>query len=264
MLRLACLLFALSTVAASAADVSLADCTDGDSDAALAACTRIIEQADRPAEERAAAYASRSWHYEGRNLYEEALADVNESIRLDPRPAFVYDNRSNAERILGKTDEALADANEALKHDPDDLPAHLNRGLVYYERGNYDGAIADFTVFITRGPPAAEAFTFRGMSYGSNKQFDLALADINAAIMMKTDGTRPYLVRAGIYLEQQKYDLAIADYSEILNLKPNNARALYGRSLAKTRSGASGQDDLDRANALDPDIATEFAKPGYF
>ncbi len=82
--------------------------------------------------------------------------------------------------------------------------------------------------------------------------------------MMKTDGARPYLVRAGIYLDQQKYDLAIADYSEALNLKPHSARALYGRSVAKTRSGVSGQDDLDRATALDPNIATEFAKPGYF
>ncbi len=88
------------------------------------------------------------------------MADANESIRLDPGPAFIYDNRSNAERILGKTDEALADANEALKRDPDDLPAHLNRGLVYHERGNYPGAIADFTVFITRAPPAAKRLRF--------------------------------------------------------------------------------------------------------
>ena len=55
-------------------------------------------------------------------------------------------------------------------------------------------------------------------------------------------------------------DRAIADYSDAIRLDPNYALALYARGMAKDRAGqdAESKADIDRALAIDPDIASKF------
>ena len=57
---------------------------------------------------------------------------------------------------------------------------------------------------------------------------------------------------------------AIADYDAALRINPKHASALYGRGIAKRRSGnASGGDgDIAAAKLIQPDIVDEFASYG--
>ena len=68
----------------------------------------------------------------GRN--DEALADFNKAISLDPNYAQAYANRGLIYRKTGKLDLALADYNKALQLDPNYAVAYLGRGIVYRQQ----------------------------------------------------------------------------------------------------------------------------------
>jgi len=57
-------------------------------------------------------------------------------------------------------------------------------------------------------------------------------------------------------------DAAIIDYNAILRIDPKNARALYGRGLAKRAKGdvAGGNADMAAGRAIQSDVAEYFPK----
>ena len=61
----------------------------------------------------------------------------------------------------------------------------------------------------------------------------------------------------------RRHDAAIADYDVALKLNPKLAGSLYGRGLAKRRTGdaAGAEADIAAATALQANVAARFA--GY-
>jgi hypothetical protein len=57
---------------------------------------------------------------------------------------------------------------------------------------------------------------------------------------------------------------AVADYDAAPRISPKTASSLYGRGIARSRTGdaAGGDADIVRAKALQPDIADGFARFG--
>ena len=57
---------------------------------------------------------------------------------------------------------------------------------------------------------------------------------------------------------------AIADFDAALRINPRLTSSLYGRGLARQRSGAisDGEVDVNNAKAMDPNIVKEFASYG--
>ena len=64
-----------------------------------------------------------------------------------------------------------------------------------------------------------------------------------------------------VYLKLGKPREAMMDYDSALRLNPNHASSLYGRGLAKVRSGdaAAGSSDIALAKKIRRDIAEEFS-----
>ena len=54
---------------------------------------------------------------------------------------------------------------------------------------------------------------------------------------------------------------AIRDYSESLQINPRSVSSLFGRGIARKRSGGNGSFDLELAKSMDQGIGREFA--GY-
>lgn len=70
---------------------------------------------------------------EGRR--EEAIAEYDAAIRLNPQIADAYYNRGVAYANLGEHQQAIEDYNEALRLDPQDAQAYANRALAYSRLG---------------------------------------------------------------------------------------------------------------------------------
>ena len=72
---------------------------------------------------------------------EEALAEFDEVIRLDPEHAVAYSNRGNTYLQLGQLERAIRDIDEAIRIDPQSALAYNNQGSVYSGLGQYQRAV---------------------------------------------------------------------------------------------------------------------------
>lgn len=77
----------------------------------------------------AIAYTNRGRVYERQGRFDEAIAQHDAAIRLDPKLAIAYANRGLAHEGAGEYDKALADFAQALAIEP-----KLDRALEGRER----------------------------------------------------------------------------------------------------------------------------------
>src|SRR5215471_1511142 len=66
----------------------------GNAETAVAACTRLIDKRSLNNHDLSVVYNQRGLGHERLGAHESALADLNEAIRLDPRSAIAFNNRS--------------------------------------------------------------------------------------------------------------------------------------------------------------------------
>ncbi len=87
-------------------------------DLAVAGCTRTIDSHQYTGRSLARVYARRGGAYRAQGDLTHAMADYNESMRIDPTYPSAYNNRGNAWYHSGKFDRAIADYNQAIQLDP--------------------------------------------------------------------------------------------------------------------------------------------------
>ena len=73
---------------------------------------------------------------------DQAFADYNEAIRLEPKNAIAFYRRGLAYMRKGDDDRAIADYNEALRLNPTYTPAFCKRGIAKLNINDRSG-IAD-------------------------------------------------------------------------------------------------------------------------
>ncbi len=67
---------------------------------------------------------------------QEAIAEYDEALRLNPQDAVAYANRGLTYLNLGDYQRAIANLDEALRLDPQNVLAYANRALSYTLLGN--------------------------------------------------------------------------------------------------------------------------------
>lgn len=92
-----------------------------DTQAAVDACTRLINSGGPAGEELEMAYSGRGAAYQHLHQYDRAIPDLNEAIELNPNDALAYDIRANVEEKMGNTAAADADHARAKAIDPQDF-----------------------------------------------------------------------------------------------------------------------------------------------
>lgn len=78
-----------------------------------------------------------------RGNYQGAIADLNQSINLNPQNAFAYNSRGNAYYELRQYQDAIAQYDQAITLNPNYAEAYFNRGLAHQLIGNTDQAKQD-------------------------------------------------------------------------------------------------------------------------
>ena len=184
-------------------------------------------------------------------LYDDAIRDFTQAIKLAPADAFGYLVRGDAYAQKHDLDRALADYTRAIQLDPASADAWCGRGTIYLRKCDDDQAIRDLSKSIELKPDHV-AFTNRGWALIRKADYDKALADLDYAV--KTWPSKDSFDARG-WAFFHKGDLASAEKDAKAALALDGDFA-WARALAFRVQYAQGQTEAARA------AAREFVKSG--
>jgi tetratricopeptide (TPR) repeat protein len=269
-------------------------------DQVIRGCTALIQSNRFSGRDLAVAYTNRGSAYDDKRDEDQAIADHDSAIRIDPKLDLAFNNRANAYGRKGEIDHAIADYDQAIKLNPKFAAAYNNRGTTYrddkrdavraiadYDRairinpkfadaynnrgiaydniGDHDRALADYTTAIRHDAKFALAYNNRGLDHRDKGDYDAAIADFNTAIEIDFQYANAYRNRGHAYVKKGKYDRAIADFNAALTIKPNDAESFSGRGLAYQKTGDYGRAiaDFDKVITTDPRDMAALSNRGY-
>ncbi|NES67722.1 MAG: serine protease, partial [Okeania sp. SIO2D1] len=131
----------------------------------------------------AESYFNQGFEHYDRGEYEQAIADYNQAIRLNPKFALAYYNRGVAYDLLGEYENALADYDASIRLNYTSLwLPYTARAGIYKKQGEYKKAIADYNQAIQINSQYTIAYFNRGNVYSDQGEYEKAIADYNQAI----------------------------------------------------------------------------------
>ena len=129
----------------------------------------------------------------------------------------------------------------------------------------YEAAVAAYDAVIDMQPMNDEAYSNRcWLRAVIGQHLEQALDDCNRVLRLNPNNVQVFDHLGLTYLRMGRYDRSIASYDRLLQFRPRAAESLYGRGLAKKKSGdlKGGELDIAAATAIDPRIAAVFANYG--
>jgi tetratricopeptide (TPR) repeat protein len=188
-------------------------------------------------------------------LLQMALADLEETIRLNadqPEAQFLL-GRLNAH--LGKTEEARKALDEAVRLSGND-PAAKSKALVIRANLHEDPAArqADYDEAARLTPQDPEVLRFRGMHYLTQNNVEAALADLNAAIEKDPKDAGTHEARGMALAVAARLDEAMESFNKAIELEPNSPTALTHRARVRAMKGdlPAAITDVEQAMKLRP------------
>ena len=213
--------------------------------------------------------------------YDEAIADFDAAIRLNPETAINYVDRGLAKEALGEKDAAKADFEEATRKSGDLAKNYYEDGRAKNRGRAYKAAMASFDKAIRLNPEYASVYSNRALSQNALGRRELrrenpekakyrlrgAIADCTEAIRLNPKYTGAYNNRGlakyrlgqsesdcGNSQEAEKhYQAAIADLDKAIQLNPKHVKAHRNRGYVKEKLGQqeAAEADFEKAKALD-------------
>lgn len=192
--------------------------------------------------------------------WDEAIAEADAAIALDPEYGGAYNSRGNIHGMRGQTEQAVADYSKAITLNPQDAEAHHSRGAMRVLAEEYDQALADFTRAIELNPQYSMSYFGRGIVYANDKRdYDQALADFARALELDPDFEDVYVNRALIYAHAKRdFARAIDDYRKVLEINPARVEQHLHIANAYEQSGRS-KEAIEAYRAFIADAPSEQA-----
>jgi tetratricopeptide (TPR) repeat protein len=232
------------------------DCNGPAQDKVEAACTALINDAQRPVEQRVAAFSSRARLYLGRSKFDSALSDADAALQLNPQFVPALLTRAYARQRNGSVDLARADLERAVELAPKNAIAFLARGNFRGDQKAWAEAIADYNQAIALRQDLPAAYVGRARAYVETAQLDQAMTDLNTALAMNPNVQNAFFWRGQAYRRKGDVDHAIEDFSRAIAQGPQNERAAYfARAQLFSAKGdyARAIADFDKLLTLMPD-----------
>jgi tetratricopeptide (TPR) repeat protein len=152
---------------------------------------------------------------------DDAASHFTTSLEIDPK-AEIYSDRGFTMARLGKPEQALADYQKALELDPTCASAHMNLAVAAVQGGKLGDAETHYRTALTTRPTAE---THNGLGYVLTKQgkTDEAVAEFRRAIDANPKFTPAYNNLADALAKQGKLEEAATYYRKSLAEKPSDA-----------------------------------------
>jgi eukaryotic-like serine/threonine-protein kinase len=204
----------------------------------------------------------------------EAIADLQEAIPLDPRQLNAYVTLAQIHRLRNQLDLALDVLGSAIALQPNLAPLYRTRARWNLERPQVTPAaralaLSDLNRAIQLGVPnsheLAKDQAERGRLLLIERQFQQALDACDAALRIDPDDAEVHRYRVGALLELKRDKEAIDACDAALRTGVPSAELLGLRGLARARRNdfASAIDDYTLALSLQPSSAVLHGRRGW-
>jgi tetratricopeptide (TPR) repeat protein len=234
------------------------------SEAAIGACTTIIDNPATPPPYRARAYTVRGQTYRRQGKVGHALQDYDEALRIDPRQVDGYVSRALLEMDrLDQNDRALRDLNHALALRPNYTWAMLVLSRLYFVQGEFARSLREADAVLKIDPKSAVGYGRRCLARLAIDELEAAIDDCTESLRLQPNMLFAFNGRGSAYLKLGQPDKAEADFDSVIRLRAEAPIALYGRGIARQKSGdrESGDADIAHAKRLLPDVEQRFKHP---
>jgi tetratricopeptide (TPR) repeat protein len=115
--------------------------------------------------------------------FEDVITLLTDKVLETQKEAELYLWRGNTWYYKEDYDNAIADYDKVIEINPNFTDVYYNRGLAWFAKKEYDKAIEDYTKVIDLKPDYADVYyTDRGNAWMAKKKYDNAIADYTEAI----------------------------------------------------------------------------------
>jgi tetratricopeptide (TPR) repeat protein len=175
---------------------------------------------------------------------DEAIAEQQEALRVDPGAVQAHINLVALYGRLGRFDEAARHYQAAFAIDSNQADLHYNYGVLLLKQGKASEAEKAFLESVRINPHYADAHNNLGIIYEQQGLLTDAFEHFSAAVAARPDDRAAHFHLGRILANQQKFDDAIQHFLKTLAPEDENtARNLYALGATYARAG-------DTANAL--------------
>lgn len=203
------------------------------------------------------AHSALSEVYALKQQYDQAIAEGERAIALDPNNADIYANQAEVLDWAGRSEDALRAVEYAMRLNPSYPPWYLvSLGWAYRSTGRYAESIATLKELISRNPSNLGAHFNLALSYWwqwraqqspAPQTLEPAVAAIQHALALNDSLHWNHIVLGYIHLSQQQYEQALAEMERAVALAPNEAWSYA--ALAEVLSGVGRVEDALEAAA---------------
>ncbi len=175
---------------------------------------------------------------------DEAIAEQQAALRVDPGAVQAHVNLVALYGRLGRFDEAESHYQAAVAIDSNQADLHYNYGVLLLKQGKASDAEKAFLESVRINPHYAEAHDNLGIIYQQQGLLTDAFEHFSAAVAARPDDRAAHFHLGRILANQQKFDDAIQHFLKTLAPEDENTpRNLYALGATYARAG-------DTANAL--------------
>jgi tetratricopeptide repeat protein len=141
----------LGVAALATVDDPMLDCLSEDNQRRISGCSTLIDTPGLPEEQRSLAHGMRALAYSLLGLFDKALQDYDEALKINPDYPLALNNRAWAYYKLARPRDGIADVEKALQISPAspyalDTRAHIRQAL-----GDAKAAFDDYDLAMRAG-----------------------------------------------------------------------------------------------------------------
>jgi tetratricopeptide (TPR) repeat protein len=142
--------------------------------------------------------------------------------------ANVLNSRGMVQEALENFEQAKADYNKAIEINPEYANAYNNRGNIKAEQAEHKGAIQDYDRAIELNSQFVEAYCNRGIAREHLGNHAKALEDFDRAIELNSEYIDGYLRRGMLRQDLGDYAGAIGDFDRVIEIEPESKDRIIG------------------------------------